>query len=185
MQLRTLHDLYMDELNDLHSVENQLLKALPKMAAATSNTELRAAFEDHLVETQGHVDRLERIFASLLGASPNRKTCRAMEELVEQGQRSIGRNAEPAVLNAGLIATAQRVEHYEIAGYGSARRFARALGYDKAAGLLQQTLEEEGAANSRLAELAETTFNEAMHGADEAAETQTGKACSDRSSATV
>jgi len=158
MQLGTLHDLYMNELHDLHSAENQHLKALPKMVAAASNTELKAAFEDHLEETRDQVGRLEQIFTGLLGASPNGKTCKAMEELIGQGQGIMGRDVEPAVLNAALIAKAQRLEHYEMAGYGSAQRFARALGYDEAADLLQQTLDEEAAANKRLTDLAATAI---------------------------
>jgi len=160
MQSQTLHDLYLNELNHLHSTENQLLEALPKMVAAASNTDLKAAFEDHLEATRDQVDRLEQIFTTLLGTKPSGKTCKPMAELIEQGQGVIGRDADPVVLNAALIAEAQRIEHYEIAGYGSAARFARALGYDEAADLLEQTLDEEGAAQERLTELADNVIND-------------------------
>src|SRR5271155_3117304 len=135
MKENSLKELYIDELKDLYSAENQLLKALPKMAKAASAPELRAAFEDHLEETRGQVQRLERIFKKLK-ASPKGKKCKAMEGLIEEGKEVMGEDGEPAVLDAALIAAAQRVEHYEMAGYGSVRTFARLLGYEEAEKLL-------------------------------------------------
>jgi ferritin-like metal-binding protein YciE len=158
MHLESLHDLYVDELKDLYNAENQLLKALPKMAKAAAAPELRTAFEDHLEETRGQVERLERIFKKL-DASPKGKKCKGMEGLIEEGKEVMGQDAEPAVLDAALIAAAQRVEHYEMAGYGCVRNYARLLGYDDAAELLQETLDEEGAADKKLTELAETVVN--------------------------
>jgi ferritin-like metal-binding protein YciE len=158
MQLGSLHDLYVDELKDLYNAENQLLKALPKMAKAASAPELRTAFEDHLEETRGQVERLERIFKKL-DASPKGKKCKAMEGLIEEGKEVMGQDAEPAVLDAALIAAAQRVEHYEMAGYGCVRTYARLLGDEDAADLLQETLDEEAAADTKLTELAETVIN--------------------------
>jgi len=158
MKLGSLHDLYVEELKDLYNAENQLLKALPKMAKAASAPELRAAFEHHLEETRGQVKRLEQIFKKLDG-SPKGKKCKAMEGLIEEGKEVMGEDAESAVLDAALIAAAQRVEHYEMAGYGCVRTFARLLGYEDAAELLQETLDEEAAADKKLTELAETVIN--------------------------
>ena len=157
MQLESLHDLYVDELKDLYNAENQLLKALPKMAKAASASELRTAFEDHLEETREQVQRLEQIFKKL-DVSPKGKKCKAMEGLIDEG-KEVMEEAQPPVLDAALIAAAQRVEHYEMAGYGCVRTFARLLGYDDAAELLQETLDEEGAADERLTELAESIIN--------------------------
>ena len=154
MKLESLKDLFIGELKDLYSAENQLVKALPKMAKAASNAELRAGFEKHLKETQGHVDRLEKIFKNL-DASPKGKKCKAMEGLIEEGKDMLEQDAEPAVLDAGLIAAAQRVEHYEIAGYGTVRTYAHLLGLEDAADLLQQTLDEEHVTDKKLTELAE------------------------------
>jgi ferritin-like metal-binding protein YciE len=158
MNLDSLHDLYVDELKDLYSAENQLLKALPKMAKAASAPELRTAFQHHLKETQGQVQRLDKIFKKL-DISPKGKKCKAMEGLIEEGKEVMGEEAEQAVMDAALIAAAQRVEHYEMAGYGCVRTFARLLGYDQACALLQATLDEEGAADKKLTELAETVIN--------------------------
>jgi ferritin-like metal-binding protein YciE len=158
MKLESLHDLYLDELKDLYSAENQLLKALPKMAKAASAPDLQAAFTDHLEETRGHVARLEKIFKKL-DISPKGKKCKAMEGLVEEGAEVMGEDAAPAVMDAALIAAGQRVEHYEMAGYGCVRTFARLLGFEDAADLLQETLDEEGAADKKLTELAETVIN--------------------------
>ena len=158
MKLASLHDLYVEELKDLYSAENQLLKALPKMAKAASAPDLRTAFQDHLEETRGQVQRLERIFKKL-NASPKGKKCKAMEGLIEEGNEVMREDGEPAVLDAALIAAAQRVEHYEMAGYGCVRTYARLLGYEDAANLLQETLDEERAADKKLTELAETVIN--------------------------
>jgi ferritin-like metal-binding protein YciE len=158
MPLDSLHDLYVDELKDLYSAENQLLKALPKMAKAATAPELKAAFEEHLEVTRGQVERLEQIFEGL-GVSPKGKKCKAMEGLVEEGKEVIEENGADAVLDAALIAAAQRVEHYEMAGYGCVRTFAKLLGDEDAANLLQATLDEEAEADKKLTELAETVIN--------------------------
>jgi ferritin-like metal-binding protein YciE len=158
MSLKTLEDLFVHELKDLYSAEKQLLKALPKMAKAASSDQLRDGFEEHLEQTKGHVERLETIFDQL-GKSPRAAKCDAMEGLVEEGQKMIDEDAEPHVKDAGLIAAAQRVEHYEIAGYGTARTFARLLGHSEAEDLLQQTLDEEKETDERLTELAESEIN--------------------------
>jgi ferritin-like metal-binding protein YciE len=158
MKLATLHDLYVDELRDLFNAEHQLLKALPKMAKAASDPQLAKAFTHHLAETKGQVDRLEKIFKKL-DVSPNGKTCKAMEGLLEEGKGIMAEDADPMVMDAALIASAQRVEHYEMAGYGCVRTFARLLDYEQAADLLQKTLDEEGAADKKLTKLAETVIN--------------------------
>ena len=158
MKLETLHDLYVEELKDLYNAENQLLKALPKMAKAASSPELSQAFKDHLEETHGHVQRLEKLFKKL-DMSPKGKKCKAMEGLIEEGKEVMEEDCDPSVLDAALIAAAQRVEHYEMAGYGCVRTFARLLGDEAAAELLQETLDEEGAADKKLTELAETVIN--------------------------
>ena len=158
MALNSLHDLYVNELKDLYSAETQLLKALPKMAKAADSDELRAAIEDHLEVTKGQVDRLDKIFKGL-DSSPKGKKCKAMEGLIEEGKEIMEENGAPAVVDAALIAAAQRVEHYEMAGYGCVRTFANLLGYEQAAALLQETLDEEGEADKKLTELAETVIN--------------------------
>ena len=154
MKSNLLRKLYVDELKDLYSAENQLIKAIPKMAKATDSEELRAAFEEHLKQTREHVSRLEEIFADL-EESPKGKKCRGMEELIEEGSEMIEEDPEPAELNAGLIAAAQRVEHYEIAGYGCVRTYASLLGEKSAASLLEKTLEEEKATDEKLTEISE------------------------------
>ncbi|MFN0051996.1 MAG: ferritin-like domain-containing protein [Planctomycetales bacterium] len=158
MKLETLHDLYVEELKDLYSAEHQLLKALPKMAKAASDPNLAKAFTSHLAETEEQVERLEKIFEKL-EVSPKGKACKAMQGLLEEGKEVMAEDADPTVMDAALIAAAQRVEHYEMAGYGCVRTFARLLGYEKAADLLQATLDEEGAADKKLTELAETVIN--------------------------
>src|ERR1700745_2682350 len=127
MELSTLEDLFIDELKDLYKAETQLLEALPKMAKAASSKKLKAGFEKHLKQTEGHLDRLEQIFEEL-EASPRGKKCKAMEGLVAEGAEVIEEDAEPEVKDAALIAAAQRVEHYEIAGYGCVRTYAKLLG---------------------------------------------------------
>src|SRR5580765_4378245 len=126
MKLETLHDLYVDELKDLYNAENQLVKALPKMAKAASDPLLAKAFTDHLAETEGQVQRLEKIFKQL-EVSPTGKTCKAMEGLLKEGKEVMAEEADPTVMDAALIAAAQRVEHYEMAGYGCVRTLARLL----------------------------------------------------------
>ncbi len=165
MALDSLHDLYVDELKDLYSAENQLLKALPRMAKKASAPQLKAAFLEHLEVTKNQVMRLEKIFEGL-GASPKGKKCKAMEGLVEEGKEILQEEGAPSVIDAALIAAAQRVEHYEMAGYGCVRTFAKLLGYDKAVKLLQATLDEEGEADKKLTELAETVINPKAEGAE-------------------
>ena len=144
MELQDLQDLFVEELRDLYSAENQLVKALPKMAKAANEQKLKAAIEDHLEQTKGHVDRLEEIFEEL-GEKPTGKKCKAMAGLIAEGQEMTKEDAEPEVLDAGIIAAAQHVEHYEIAGYGTVHAYAKILGNDQAARTLQKTLDEEGA----------------------------------------
>ena len=158
MKLDTLEQLYISELRDLYSAENQLLKALPKMAKAASSEELKDGFEKHLEQTKGHVRRLEEVFEAL-DENPKGKTCRAMKGLIEEGSEILKENGEESVLDAGIIVAAQKVEHYEIAGYGSARTFAQLLGQNKAAELLQATLDEESETNEILNKLAESVVN--------------------------
>lgn len=157
-KLGTLEDLYIDLLKDLYSAEKQLVKALPKMAKNAQAPDLRRAFEEHLKQTEGHVDRIERIFSDLDG-SPRGKKCVGMEGLVEEGNELLKEKVEPEVLDAVLIAAAQKVEHYEIASYGTARAWAERLGYGQAARLLQQTLDEESTANEKLTKIAESHVN--------------------------
>ena len=154
--METLEKLYINELRDLYSAENQLLKALPKMAKGASSDELKEAFENHLAETETHVERLERIFKGL-EENPKGKTCHAMKGLIEEGSEILEEEGEDSVLDAGIIVAAQKVEHYEMAGYGSVRAFAQLLGQEEAAQLLQTTLDEESKANELLNQIAETT----------------------------
>jgi ferritin-like metal-binding protein YciE len=158
MKLDSLRKLYIEELRDLYSAENQLLKALPKMAKAASAPKLQDAFQVHLKETSNQVKRLETIFETL-GTRPQGKTCKAMEGLIEEGEELIKEDAEPAIRDAGLIAAAQRVEHYEMAGYGTVRTYARLLNETEAERLLQETLDEEGKTDKKLTQLAETLVN--------------------------
>jgi ferritin-like metal-binding protein YciE len=155
-----LEELLVDELRDLHNAESQLVKALPKMAKAASNEKLREGFEEHLEQTKGHVERLERVF-TLLDESPKGKTCQAMKGLVEEGAEAIDLEAPDAIRDADLIGAAQRVEHYEIAAYGTARAFAETLGLQDIAELLQETLDEEGETNKKLTALAGAVNKEA------------------------
>ena len=158
MKLDSLRKLYIEELRDLYSAENQLVKALPKMAKAASSKELQAAFTQHFEQTKTHVTRLETIFEGL-NESPKGKTCKAMEGLVEEGDEMAKEKGEPEVIDAGLISSAQRVEHYEMAGYGSVRTYATLLKENAAAKLLQQTLDEEGETDKKLTALAESLIN--------------------------
>jgi ferritin-like metal-binding protein YciE len=164
MKIKSLEDLYLDELRDLYSAETQLVKALPKMAKAVSSSDLRQAIEEHLEQTKGHVQRLEQIFERLDARGRGRK-CKAMEGLIEEGKELIDEDPEPAILDAGIIAAAQKVEHYEMAGYGCVRTWAQQLGDDDAAHMLQQTLDEEGAADKKLTELAVSLVNQEAVGA--------------------
>lgn len=162
MKLKNLHDLFADELKDLYSAENQIIKALPKMIKTATSTELAEAFKDHLEVTKAQVTRLEKV-CKMLDINPKGKKCKAMEGLLEEGKELMSEDAEPAVMDAGLIGAAQRVEHYEMAGYGCVRTYARLLGYDEAGDLLQETLDEEADADKTLSDLAESVINvEAM-----------------------
>ena len=166
MQMNSLRELYVEELRDLYSAENQILKALPRMIRAASNKDLQRAFSQHERQTQQHVKRLDRIFR-MLDESPRGKKCKGMEGLLEEGQELIKERPEPEVLNAGLIAAAQRVEHYEIAGYGTVRTYARQLGEEEQANLLQETLNEEGETDKLLSALAESSINIEAEQADD------------------
>jgi ferritin-like metal-binding protein YciE len=154
MKLESLRDLYVEQLKDLYNAEQQLIKALPRMAKAASSEELKAAFEDHLGQTRQHAQRIETIFEQM-GEKAKGKKCKAMEGLVEEGGEVIKEDMEDGIKDAALIAAAQRVEHYEIAGYGCVRAYATRLGEDDAATLLSQTLQEEKAADEALNDIAE------------------------------
>src|SRR3989440_1675361 len=158
MSMDSLKDLYIDELKDLYNAENQLLKALPKMAKKAASSDLRAAFEEHLGQTEDQVNRLERIFKKL-GEKPTGKTCKAMKGLVEEGKEIMNEDGDESVLDAALIGAAQKVEHYEIASYGTARTFASLLGEEDAVEALQKTLDEEAATDKKLTALAESLVN--------------------------
>src|SRR5687767_9979337 len=164
--LETLHDLFIHELRDLFDAENQLVKALPLLAKAAKSEELRESFELHTRETKEQVRRLETLFQAL-GASPEGKKCKAMKGLVAEAKECIEEDADPDVLDASLIVAAQKVEHYEIAGYGSARTFAKVLKYDDAARTLEQTLKEEFVTDEKLTQLAQNV-NPKAKAADEA-----------------
>lgn len=161
MKITTLRDLWVDELKDLYNAENQILKALPKMAKAASNDELREAFEEHLEQTRDHVERLDEIFTSI-GEAARGKKCKGMEGVIDEGKEMLDMDLPESVGDAALIAAAQRVEHYEIAAYGTARTYAKILGENKAAKLLQQTLDEEKKTDERLTSIAETVNPEAV-----------------------
>ncbi|HVX84699.1 MAG TPA: ferritin-like domain-containing protein [Phycisphaerae bacterium] len=159
MALETLEDLLVDQLKDLYNAENQLTKALPKMAKAATNPALKKAFQTHLAQTEEHVNRLEQVFEAI-GEKAKGKLCHAMKGLIEEGSEAIKEKAAPAVKDAALIAAAQRVEHYEIAGYGTVRTYAESLGHEAAAKLLQKTLDEEGQTDKLLTQIAEEHVNE-------------------------
>jgi ferritin-like metal-binding protein YciE len=158
MSLDSLNDLYVEELKDLYSAENQIIKALPKMIKATTNPELQQAFADHLEQTKGQVARLVQI-CEQLGVSPKGKKCSGMEGILEEGSDMMEEDSDPAVLDAALASAAQHVEHYEIAGYGSVRTWAEQLGYQEHVTLLQQTLDEEKTCDELLSKLAITELN--------------------------
>ena len=151
--LRSLRDLFVHELQDLHSAESQLLTALPKMQNAATNPDLKQAFSHHLGETKAQLERLDRCFASL-AATPEGHTCQAMKGLIKEGEEIIKADADPTVRDAALISAAQRVEHYEIAGYGTVKYFADLLDYDDLEGLLGETLKEESNADKKLNKIA-------------------------------
>jgi ferritin-like metal-binding protein YciE len=157
-KMETLEDLYEDLLKDLYSAEKQLVKALPKMVKSAESPELQSAFKGHLDQTEHHVERIERIFSNM-GGSPRGKKCVGMEGLIEEGDELMKEAVDPDVLDAGLIAAAQKVEHYEIASYGTARAWAEKIGHSEHVRLLQATLDEESLANEKLTELAESYIN--------------------------
>jgi ferritin-like metal-binding protein YciE len=165
-KITTLEQAYVEQLRDIYNAENQLVKALPKMAKAATNEELKAGFEQHLEQTKEHVARLEEIFEEL-DEKPSGKKCKAMAGLVEEGAETISEDADPAVKDALLIAAAQRVEHYEIAAYGTVKTFAELLGHEDAAKLLDETLQEEVETDEKLTQAAETINAEANQGGEE------------------
>lgn len=158
MKLESLKDLYVSELQDVYDAETQITKMLPKMATAATSPELQAAFHEHLQQTEQQISRLEQIFAGH-GLPVRGKTCKAMKGIIEEGQETMKMDAAPSVMDAALIASAQRVEHYEIAAYGTLRTFANQLGLQKDMQLLQTTLDEEGTTDKKLTMLAERMVN--------------------------
>ena len=158
LTLDTLETLLLEQIKDLYSAENQLIEALPKMAAGASTADLKKAFQSHLNETKTHKTRLEKAFREL-GHEPEDHTCEAMKGLITEGDSVLSADGDPKVKDAAIIAAAQRVEHYEMAGYGCARTFANQLGHESVADLLQETLDEEAAADEKLTKIAETLVN--------------------------
>jgi len=158
MKLESLKDLYLEQLRDLYSAETQIIQALPRMAEAATSADLRKGFNDHLRQTEEHVRRLEQIFQDLQ-ESPKGQTCEGMKGLLKEGSEMMRMRGEPSVLDAGLIAAAQRVEHYEMAGYGTVRTYAEMLGKTQHVSLLERTLQEEEQTDERLTELAESHIN--------------------------
>ncbi len=177
-QSKTLHDAFLDELRDAYDAEKQLTKALPKLAKAATSTKLRDAFESHLEETRGHVERIEQVLEQL-GEKVRGKHCDGVEGIIEEGAAVMEEEFDPITMDACLIAAGQRAEHYEMAAYGSLVAWARAMGHDEAAELLQQTLDEEKAADKKLTSLAEGGINQqaadTAHPEDEADEVQSVK----------
>jgi ferritin-like metal-binding protein YciE len=168
VQKDSLRELYIDELRDLYSAETQLVKALPKMAKAASNDQLREAFEEHLRQTSGHVSRLEQIFEQL-EEKPSGKKCLGMEGLVKEGAETMREDYTEVVKDAAIIGAAQRVEHYEMAGYGTVRALAQLLGENEQVSLLEQTLQEEKQADQKLTQLSEEINPKAIQGQGRAA----------------
>ncbi|HYD82493.1 MAG TPA: ferritin-like domain-containing protein [Opitutus sp.] len=165
-KLTSPRELLVEELKDLYSAENQLLKALPRLAKAATSEELKNAFETHLKQTQGHAERLEKVMKQL-DESPKGKTCKAMKGLIEEGKEVMEEDADDAIMDLALITAAQKVEHYEIAGYGCARTLAELSGEDKIAAVLQKTLDEEGETDKLLTEIAMGLSFEATAGVEE------------------
>jgi ferritin-like metal-binding protein YciE len=167
-EFNSFNDLFANQIEDLYDAEQRLTKALPKMAEAATSSQLKQAFQAHLTETEGHVSRLERIFREI-NVEPKRDTCEAMKGLIAEGEEMIKAHGDPDIKDAALIAAAQRVEHYEMSGYGTARTFAQRLGLAQAANLLQQTLNEEKAADEKLTRIAESSVNQKASTATKAA----------------
>jgi ferritin-like metal-binding protein YciE len=157
-KLKSLDDLLVHELQDIYNAEGQILRALPKMIKAASHPELQSAFEEHLEQTEGQVERLDQVF-KLLGVPAKGKKCEGMAGLLEEGKKTMEEDALPSVMDAALIAAAQKVEHYEIASYGCVCTYAEMLGYDQVHDLLGQTLDEEEATDEKLSALAENVIN--------------------------
>jgi ferritin-like metal-binding protein YciE len=155
----SLEELFQEQLQDLYDAEHQIVEALPKMAEKTNDKQLRTAFEKHLRESEQQIQRLERVFQAV-GQEAERKTCKAMKGLIEEGQELLKARGSEEVIDAGLIGAAQRIEHYEIAGYGTARTLARQLGQEEAAQLLQETLDEEYKTDRLLSDIAESRVNQ-------------------------
>lgn len=160
-KLEGLHDLFLEQLKDMYDSEKQLIKALPKMAKEAENEQLKRAIEHHLEETKGQAERLERVFESV-EAKARGKHCAGMEGIIDEGKEMLDQDAEPAVRDAGIIASAQRVEHYEIAAYGTLVAYAKDMGHREAVTLLQQNLQEEEAADRKLTEISRTVNHDAM-----------------------
>jgi ferritin-like metal-binding protein YciE len=158
MTIQTMEDLFVEQIQDLYDAEQRLVKALPKMAEVSTSAELRSAFESHLQQTEGHVQRLEQVFAEL-GQDPKKETCDAMKGLIKEGEKTMEID-DPALRDAAMIGAVNRVEHYEIAGYGTARTLANALGLSRSANLLEATLEEEKRADAKLTQIAEQSVNQ-------------------------
>nr|PZN52777.1 MAG: ferritin-like domain-containing protein [Chloroflexota bacterium] len=158
MKMETLRDLLIEELQDAYDAEHQILDALPKMKQAAKSSQLQQAFDQHLAQTREHVSRLEEVF-QMIDTPAKRKPCKAMQGIIKEGEEMMKENADPDVRDAGLIASAQRVEHYEIAVYGTAMAYARQLGLDQVIPILSQTLNEEKQTDEMLSQLAESTIN--------------------------
>jgi ferritin-like metal-binding protein YciE len=164
MSVDTIEKLFVEELKDLYSAENQITKALPKMAKAAKSNELRSAFEHHLKETEGQIQRLDQVF-EILGASPKGKTCDGMKGVLEEGTHMLDETKEGDVRDVALISAAQRVEHYEMAAYGTVRSYAERLGKSQVVQLLQKTLEEEKAADKKLTDISQQVHLRGQHAA--------------------
>ena len=171
MSLDSLETLFIEELRDIYNGEKQIVRALPKMAKAAESPELQQAFTKHLKETEAQVQRLERIFQDL-GQAVRGKQCKGLQGILEEGKETLEKDNDASVLDAALIASAQKVEHYEIATYGCLRTYAQLLGHTQAVKLLEQTLSEEEAADKKLTELGESGINQAAASAGELEENQ-------------
>lgn len=183
MKINSLQELYVDELRDLYDAENQLTKALPKMAEAATSEELREGFEEHLEQTRGHVQRLEEIFERL-GEKPKGKKCKGMEGVIKEGSEVLDEDMQEDTHDAAIIGAAQRVEHYEIAGYGTARTHAELLGRDEDVQLLEQTLDEEKETDEKLTQLAGNINVQAQEGESETEEEGEGRVTRARAAST-
>ena len=183
MEINSLRELYIDQLRDLYDAENQLIKALPKMAQGATSDELREGIEEHLGQTKNQAQRLEQIFEQL-GEKPKGEKCKGMEGIIKEGSETLEKDMDDDTMDAAIIAAAQRVEHYEIAGYGTARTYANLLGENEAAELLQETLEEEKETDQKLTQLAEEINVQATEGSGEEGEQDKGRPSAARSAST-